>query len=73
MFYDTEANMTNENQTKSCFGIRKAVKRIAESDAPEHLGNALREVLLAVRSAVDAAIESKEQQDEAKFQKVTIE
>jgi len=66
--------MNNKNQVKiECLGLRKTVRHVMASEASTHLGNAFREVLLAMRSAVDAAIKSKEQHAEAKFQKITVE
>ena len=66
--------MNKGNQLQiDCSNLRKAINRVAASDATAHLGNAFREVLLAARSAVNAVIESREQRPEAKLQKVTIE
>ena len=64
----------NQNQAKaSCLGFSEAINRVASSDASRHLGSACREVLLAMRTVVDAAIERQEKKAEVKLQKVTIE
>ena len=49
------------------------MRHVMSSDAPTHLGNAFREVLLAMRSVVNAVIESKEQNEATKLQKITVE
>ncbi len=66
--------MNNKNQAEiECLGLCKTVRHVMASEASTHLGNAFREVLLAMRSVVDAVIESKTQNAAAKLQKVTIE
>ena len=66
--------MTTENPARiSCLSFGKTIDRIRKSDAPVHLGKAFREVLLAMRAVADTIIEGKEEQNEVKFQKVTIE
>ena len=62
--------MNNANQTQT---LRRTMRHVISSDASTHLGNAFREVLLAMRSVVDAVIESKEQSAAAKLQKITVE
>ena len=66
--------MNNDNQARTgCSGFGKVMNQVMASEASTHLGNAFREVLLAMRSVVDAVIESKTQNAAAKLQKVTIE
>ena len=68
--------MNNENQNQAkicCSGFGEVIDSMAVSEASRHLGAACREVLLAVRSVVGAAIEREEKKSEAKLQKVTVE
>ncbi len=66
--------MNHENQPKrDSLGLDEAINRVMSSDAPVHLGKAFREVLLAMRSAIDAVIEKKAHKSEVKIQKVIIE
>jgi hypothetical protein len=65
--------MNNRNLARiGCLGLGDMANRVMSSEASTHLGNACREVLLAMRSAVDAVIEGREQKAEAKVQKVEI-
>jgi predicted RNA-binding protein YlqC (UPF0109 family) len=67
-------NSENQNQAKArCLGFSATMNRVASSDASRHLGTACREVLLAIRTVVDAAIDRQEKKAEVKLQKVTIE
>ena len=49
--------MTTENEgRKSCFDMSATIDRVIQSDAQVHLGRALREILLAMRTVTDAVI-----------------
>ena len=66
--------MRDENQAKTGrLGISEMIDRAILSEPSMHFGNAFREILLAMRSVVDAAIENRERKAEAKLQKVTVE
>ena len=50
-----------------------AMDQLGALEASVHLGYVFREVLVAMRSSVDAVIKNKEQKAEVKLQKVTID
>ncbi|HIC43449.1 MAG TPA: hypothetical protein EYO73_03895 [Sulfurimonas sp.] len=67
-------NNGNQNEAKArCLGLGEVIDRVASPDASRCLGVACRKVLLAMRSAIDAAIERQQKKTEVKFQKVKVE
>ena len=62
--------MTGQNP---CPELDELFKKMEASDTTVHLGRAAREVLLAMRSVVDAVIETKTQRTEMNLEQVTIE
>lgn len=62
--------MKNQNP---CPKLEELFKKLEATDTTVHLGRAVREVLLAMHSVVDAVIESKARRTETNLEKVTIE
>jgi len=62
--------MTNQNP---CPKLDERLRKLEAADTTIHLGRAVREVLLAMRSVVDAVIETKTRRTETNLEKVTIE
>lgn len=62
--------MTDPNP---CPKLDELFKKLEASDITVHLGRAARDVLLAIRSVVDAVIETKTRRTETNLEKVTIE
>lgn len=64
--------MTTKNEgQKSCFDVSATIDRVIQSDAPVHLGRALREILLAMRTVTDAVI-GEQSDDTQGYTKVNV-